>query len=494
MRRITKLFSRNNITIKISLFILSLLVLTGALYSGVTILTFKTIIKDAYLQIFVGYNENSSRAFYQNIINAQGYPDKVKISDDAIRNILMNKREYGIEEINIINYLDNEKPVIISSNKVENIRVNLVDNKYAGTDRNITKSVIRNINKDIYSVITPVGPPGYDWFMEIIYSKDKSILYEKINGYKNQILGKVLIGIFIITILTGIITYGFIREKFYYPIRELYNASICLARKNFAIKLKYKLSGEFNVLYKSYNIMAKKLKKSYEELMSINGNLSDIVSTASHDINNNLGIIMGKIDNLNAGVYGELNKEQQKAVNYLKNKITDNQNLLFKYLDTVRCYSGTEKKHDKVNLSMLVNGIIEDYKEHIMEKELKIYRYLNEIAYVSGDEIKLKQAITNIIDNAVKYNRENGKIIVSMNKKTTYAELKISDSGIGIDDSMKEDIFKKYVKVGDRGYGLGLYITKKIIDEHGGKIWVQSTKEGSSFNIHLRCYEERAVI
>jgi len=115
---------------------------------------------------------------------------------------------------------------------------------------------------------------------------------------------------------------------------------------------------------------------------------------------------------------------------------------------------------------------------------------------VSGDTLHLKQAIINLIDNAIKYNKPGGIVKVSAKVDGSNAIIHVQDSGIGISQADQQRIFDRFYRVdksrsrSQGGSGLGLAIVKKIVEEHGGTISVESTpEEGSTFVIALPHYK-----
>ncbi|MFA4990905.1 MAG: ATP-binding protein, partial [Candidatus Paceibacterota bacterium] len=108
------------------------------------------------------------------------------------------------------------------------------------------------------------------------------------------------------------------------------------------------------------------------------------------------------------------------------------------------------------------------------------------------DPMRIKIVIQNLLENALRYNVENGQIIVKVEKKPPYVEVSVSDTGIGIPKDELPKLFTKFFRASNvlkyetEGTGLGLYITKNIIEAHGGKIWAESIENrGSTFYFTL---------
>ncbi len=113
------------------------------------------------------------------------------------------------------------------------------------------------------------------------------------------------------------------------------------------------------------------------------------------------------------------------------------------------------------------------------------------------DPDKVKLVITNLIDNAVRYTSEKGKVVVSLEKNDNNIEVSVEDSGIGIPEDQKERIFTKFfrasnaVRTETEGSGLGLFICKNIIEAHDGEVWFESEEgKGSKFYFSLPIKKE----
>jgi signal transduction histidine kinase len=122
------------------------------------------------------------------------------------------------------------------------------------------------------------------------------------------------------------------------------------------------------------------------------------------------------------------------------------------------------------------------------------YHVDQNVAYVKGDQNKLRQVVTNLISNAVKYSPQGGNVRVEVKEfSPAEAMFGVSDEGVGIADDQKERLFRKFSRIDRkegkeiRGAGLGLWICKEIVNAHGGKIWCESeVGRGSTFRFTLK--------
>ncbi|KXB08630.1 hypothetical protein AKJ56_00785 [candidate division MSBL1 archaeon SCGC-AAA382N08] len=146
----------------------------------------------------------------------------------------------------------------------------------------------------------------------------------------------------------------------------------------------------------------------------------------------------------------------------------------------------------KVNLTNLINQVAEKARGIAENYNISLSLSVPDNIQVTADSQKITAVFSTIIDNAIKYNNEGGLVEISVTLQENFAEITVSDTGIGIEEEELDKIFNKFYRT-ERGAeiipnasGLGLYIARKIIERHRGKIWVESTPErGSAFHFTL---------
>ena len=161
-------------------------------------------------------------------------------------------------------------------------------------------------------------------------------------------------------------------------------------------------------------------------------------------------------------------------------------------LDVTRIETQSLKLNkDRVNLNELVSDIIQDYRNEI-EKSNKDVKLLHEpqdqIIEVEADKNRLTQVISNLLNNAIKFTKE-GTIRVTEQVNDSKALVKIKDTGQGIDPEIFPRLFLKFAAKSETGTGLGLFISKSIVEAHGGKIWTENNteygKKGTTFTLSI---------
>ena len=138
-------------------------------------------------------------------------------------------------------------------------------------------------------------------------------------------------------------------------------------------------------------------------------------------------------------------------------------------------------RKEPVELVNKISGVIEDAKSFIEKgKDVKIVfapRKIGDRIVVDADRAKLFEVLSNLIKNAIKFT-EKGVVEVSIEKEGEYAKISVRDTGKGIDPEMMPRLFVKFATSSDEGTGLGLFISKSIVEAHGGRIWAENNADG----------------
>jgi signal transduction histidine kinase len=228
----------------------------------------------------------------------------------------------------------------------------------------------------------------------------------------------------------------------------------------------------------------------YEKLSQIK---DDILSTASHDLKNPLAGIMATVYLLGQ----HLPQEDKKGRQYLENLQYDANrmyDLITNLLDLARLETGMALERQPVSLRKLLEKNISDVAPAARRKNirLKVDDLPDETVTVNCDADRFSQVLQNLLSNAIKYTPEGGEVEVNAEVGRGEVWVKVADTGIGIPEEDLPRLFDKFYRVNTRqhmavpGTGLGLSIVKEIIEQHGGRIWVDSELEvGSTFAVAL---------
>lgn len=224
----------------------------------------------------------------------------------------------------------------------------------------------------------------------------------------------------------------------------------------------------------------------------------DFLSITSHELKTPLTSIMGYAQLLSRRLSGAARRAgSDDVIEVIENQCRRMKRLVEDLLDVSRIERGSlETSHSAVNLVSLVEETVAKFGAASHEHELKMVKHEASLT-VWGDEDRLEQVVTNLLSNAVKYSPEGGKVEVRMLRSGDTAEVAVRDWGIGIPSDQQEHIFSRFYQaesvVRSRrfgGMGLGLFISKAIVDEMGGSISVESeVGKGSTFRFVLPLYK-----
>ena len=258
----------------------------------------------------------------------------------------------------------------------------------------------------------------------------------------------------------------------------------------------YKRNLELANLYKERELLNKQLEDVNEKLKSLDKLKTEFLSLASHQLRSPLTAIKGYVSMLLEGSFGDISENQREVVNKVFISSKHLTRIIEDLLDVSKIeQGGMQYAKTDFSLAKIAGEITEEFEINAQSKglELSFEKPANMENYkINGDSEKIRQVIINTIDNSIKYT-EKGWIKVKIEKKNGNVILSISDSGMGMNEEAKQKLFQKFSrgdgdKVNVSGSGLGLYLAKKIIEDHGGKIWVESSGagQGSTFFVQLK--------
>lgn len=217
---------------------------------------------------------------------------------------------------------------------------------------------------------------------------------------------------------------------------------------------------------------------------------SDFVTTVSHDLRSPLTAILGYVDLLDRA--GGLNDKQREFVRRVQISVEQITALVTDLLDLGRIEAGLDAAKERTPISVLARYSLEGMRPAADEKGITMRASLpDDLPLVLGSPIRLRQMIGNLLENAVKYSPGGTEIHLSVEAESDQVILRVRDQGPGIPPADQPYLFDKFFRASNvpqdlPGTGLGLSIVKSIVDNHGGRIWVESKLgEGTQFTVVL---------
>jgi len=243
---------------------------------------------------------------------------------------------------------------------------------------------------------------------------------------------------------------------------------------------------------KALQMSTEELEKAYEDLKSLDKLKDEFLSNLRHELNTPLTTIRGFSELLQEGTFGPLNPEQLRAVEKVANKSKRLHNLIDSLLFASSSQGGRVRyKFEKILLSDSLLSAVGEFSEQAKEKNIFIEDdFSSSKLFTYGDSDYLPRAFANIMDNAIKFTHKQGKISLSAYRENGDVHVVLKDTGIGISKQDMPKLFQKFHQIDSSstrsygGNGLGLYVTKVIVEDHGGKIWLESD-EGAGTKVHV---------
>jgi two-component system, NtrC family, sensor kinase len=230
------------------------------------------------------------------------------------------------------------------------------------------------------------------------------------------------------------------------------------------------------------------------QIEAANRHKSEFLANVSHELRTPLNAIIGFSEVLGERMFGELNEKQAEYTEDILSSGRHLLSLINDILDLSKIEAGRmELEVTTFHLPDAIENALTLIRERASRHGIKLERVIDDrLGDFSGDERKVKQVLVNLLSNAVKFTPEGGQIKVEANLGDSAVIVSVTDTGIGIAKEDQEAIFEEFRQVGSNyaqkreGTGLGLTLTKKFIELHGGKLWVESeVGKGSKFTFTL---------
>ena len=262
-----------------------------------------------------------------------------------------------------------------------------------------------------------------------------------------------------------------------------------------SVLLEIKRREELESLTTELQVAYIKLNAANLKLQKLDQTKSEFISIASHQLRTPLTAIKGYISMIIDGTYGKLTEDFTKPME----KVYQSNERLIKLVNDLLNLSRLEAGKIKFepspcSLEKIIDGVVDELKINAQKKNLnlEIEKPLEKLPEIMVDENKVRQVLLNILDNAIKYTQQGG-IVIKFQKRGSYQQIKISDTGEGMTKDEIEELFQAFSRTGAgnrlhfEGAGIGLYVAKKFVEMHQGEVWAESLgkSKGSTFYIKL---------
>ena len=358
-------------------------------------------------------------------------------------------------------------------------------------------------NDEIIDTIFKLSPK----VMEIMYQDGGYLLDEtsetikalKILGCKSFMLQKLGIGSTV---------FGFIilakKQSKYYTTIDLDVLKSCTSILSYLIK-DLELSNVFKIQLKALkdgivekNEALKIIKEQNEKILEADKAKNEFLANVSHELRTPLNAILGFSEILSTNLYGVLNPKQAEYISDIRVSGIHLLSMINEILDISKIEAKAVKLvRSTFHISRALNEVCNILEPLAIKKSITLNKILDEDFEVYADYQKIQQILYNLVNNAIKFSPENGQVDIEGKNEGDVFSIKVHDNGIGIDKKYHGKIFAKFVQL-DSAYtkkesstGLGLTITKELVELHGGKISIMSeVNNGSTFIVSIPLLKE----
>lgn len=311
-------------------------------------------------------------------------------------------------------------------------------------------------------------------------------VYNSKSDYRNRSL---LITV-VVALIGGAVTF-FVSGRALKPLKEFSETVEKVQAQNLAdYTIEENRIAELDRLRTSYNKMLLRLSESFETQRQFTGN-------AAHELRTPLALIQAQLDLYHTTEHPESTAVAGETIQM----VTEQNERLSKLVRTLLDMSElqTVSRNDRIELHSLIEEVLTDLEPLAQEKKVELIQRsqgagakADEELFLTGSDILIYRMLYNLVENAIKYNRENGSVTVSAIKEKNKVILKVSDTGNGIDEAFREQIFEPFFRVDKSrsrelgGVGLGLAMVREVVRVHDGTIEVYTNKHsGTTFEVKM---------
>src|SRR5215467_1435898 len=340
---------------------------------------------------------------------------------------------------------------------------------------------------------------------DLIVSSDRLVNQLALQTDKNSnnlILLQILFAVLIVSILILIL---YLVARMLKPIFDLTQATSKINQGNFDVTVRQRGRDELSILIQSFNSMTAsireliknhcdlttKLELANKELKRKDQLKNEFINIAAHEMRTPIQPILGLAELLRRRISGSSavagSKREIEQLDIIIRNAKKLLRLERNMLDMTKIEDRSLKlDKEKFDLIENIQHVINDFgNESSNEKIQLLFTQPPEPIFINADKVRISEVISNLLGNAVKFtSKEAGRnITIKVEKKNNEANVSIKDSGSGIDPEIKPKLSSKFVTNSPGGTGIGLFISKSIVEAHGGRIWAEA--KGATFTFSL---------
>ena len=318
----------------------------------------------------------------------------------------------------------------------------------------------------------------------------------KVYNSKSDYRSRSLLITVIVALIGGAATY-FISGQALKPLREFSETVEKVQAQNLTdYTIEENKIAELDRLRNSFNKMLMRLSVSFETQRQFTGN-------AAHELRTPLALIQAQLDLYHAAEHPESTTAAEETIQM----VTEQNERLSKLVRTLLDMSElqTVARNDRIELHGLIEEVLTDLEPLAQEKNIELIQNshrgeekADEELFLTGSDILIYRMLYNLVENAIKYNQTDGTVTVSAIKEKNEVVLTVSDTGNGIDEAFRTQIFEPFFRIDKSrsrelgGVGLGLTMVREVVRVHDGTIKVYANKnKGTTFEVKMRLGAEK---
>ena len=306
----------------------------------------------------------------------------------------------------------------------------------------------------------------------------------KVYNSKSDYRNRSLLITAVVALIGGAVTF-FVSGRSLKPLKEFSETVEKVQAQNLAdYTIEENRIAELDRLRTSYNKMLLRLSESFETQRQFTGN-------AAHELRTPLALIQAQLDLYHTTEHPESTAVAEETIQM----VTEQNERLSKLVRTLLDMSElqTVSRNDRIELHSLIEEVLTDLEPLAQEKKVELIQKsqgagakADKELFLTGSDILIYRMLYNLVENAIKYNRENGSVTVSAIRKKNEVVLTVSDTGNGIDEAFREQIFEPFFRIDKSrsrelgGVGLGLAMVREVVRVHDGTIKVYTNEHGGT--------------
>lgn len=378
---------------------------------------------------------------------------------------------------------------------------------------NGNRAIGTRVSEEVYDKVLENGLHWYDrafvvndWYLSaydpihdmegkvigILYVGVLAQQYDDLKRALWKVYGTISVAVGVFVLAVGLI----FARRLTGSISGLADAARNIAGGNLDLNVKEpKADDEVKDLTRAFNVMTVRLKErdeklrtayaaleqSNQSLQELNKNYLDMLGFVSHELKNSLGVIYTSARALDTGIVGPLSESQAALARNIAKSIDGAVKMTRNYLDLARIEKGELRvRHRNADMAAeVVNPVLEELKPLVHERNVTIENNLPASIPIYADVSLMKVAYRNLLDNALKYGNQAGRVRLGFNEENGLLQFEVWNEGRGLTEDQITRLFEKFVRFDtpqelSRSTGLGLFITRDILSKHGGRIWAES--------------------